>query len=137
MVIKYSQFKIFIKNNFLFVLIVSLSFTLLFELCFTRQKIIELDTASFKYSTGIVKIIEKEVVRNEYMSDKDSKIEKLRQIGLNNASTCSSSLYDLNSMLKLHKTRNASIYLDHLVYVMKNKMSLEELKKMLKKYIIW
>ncbi|MCT4663069.1 MAG: hypothetical protein N4A40_14520 [Tissierellales bacterium] len=134
---KYSQFKIFIKNNFLFVLIVSLSFTLLFELCFTRQKIIELDNASFKYSTGLVKIIEKEVVRNEYMSDKDSKIEKLRRIGSKNAIDCSSSLYDLNSMLKLHKTRNVSIYLDHLEYVMGNDMSLEELKKQFKKYIIW
>ncbi|MCT4663070.1 MAG: hypothetical protein N4A40_14525, partial [Tissierellales bacterium] len=75
--LKYSKIKGFIKNNFLFVLIVSLSITLSFEFYLTRQKSIELNDVGFKYGVGIIKILENEIARNEYMNDENSKLDEL------------------------------------------------------------
>jgi hypothetical protein len=137
--LKYSKIKGFIKNNFLFVLIVSLSITLLFEFYLTRQKSIELNDVGFKYGVGIIKILENEIARNEYMNDENSKLDELRFINYLNSETRYNNLYDLCPRLHLYllNTRNIFDYSHYLGTVLEGKITLEEMQKQKEEYIIW
>jgi hypothetical protein len=137
--LKYSKIKGFIKNNFLFVLIVSLSITLSFEFYLTRQKSIELNDVGFKYGVGIIKILENEIARNEYMNDENSKLDELICINYRNSLSRYMKLYHLCPGFHLHliNTRNIFDYSHYLGTVLDGNLTLEEMQKQNKEYIIW
>lgn len=137
--IKQSKFNNFIKTNLLFLLIILLLITFIFELYYTRQKSIELNDTGSKYNIGIIKILEKEIDRDEYTKDENSTLDELSFINYRSAESRYENLYNLCPKFHsyLNQSNNIFEYSLDLKDVLNDEITLDEMKKQNKKYITW